>query len=90
MNEDERASAIRLQKRTVERRREEVIREARVMVKTRATTDTVQAIHDLDEAARRLAELEAGPAQLQLPAVAPVHPDDPSPVELPFEPTSQP
>lgn len=88
MNEEDRATAIRHQKRTVERRRDEVIREARAMVKTRATTDTVQALHDLDEATRRLTELEAPPAQLGLPALlstAPVHPDDPSPTPLPFE-----
>lgn len=85
MTEDDRATAIRHQKKTVRRRELEVIREARVMVQTRASTDTTQALFDLDEAERRLHELEAGPAQLQLPAVAPVHPDDPSPTPLAFE-----
>lgn len=89
MDEETRATAIRHQKRTVLRRELEVIREARVMIQTRAITDAQQALFDLDEAQRRLAELEAPPTQLGLPALlstVPVHPDDPSPMPLPFEP----
>ena len=69
MDDEQRQQAIRQQRRAIERRRDEVIREARVMAfgdARKARPDLVQALHDHDEAQRRLAELEAQ-ANPQLP-----------------------
>lgn len=70
MDEEQKTQAVRLQRKAIERRRDEVIREARVMCfgdARKARPDLAQAFHDLDEADRRLKELTGEDRQISLP-----------------------
>lgn len=91
MSDEERATAVRLQRRTVDRLRKAAIEHLRAMCHLdarRARGEAVQALFELDQAEIRLTEFEGLPTQLDLPALpaeSPKHPDDPSPTVLPFE-----
>jgi hypothetical protein len=87
MTEDERATALRLQRRSVQRLQKAAIEHLRQMVHgdaRKARGEALQALWEYDRAADTLATYEAPEAQLSLPAlpaVAPPHRDD----LLPFE-----
>lgn len=91
MNEDERATALRLQRRTVTRLQKAAIEHLRQMVHgdaRKARGEALQALWEYDRAAETLASYELPDAQLSLPALppdAPAHRDDPCPSPLPFE-----
>jgi hypothetical protein len=70
VDEEQKTQAVRLQRKAIERRRDEVIREARFMATgdaRKARPDLLQALHDLDEAQRRLVELTGEDRQTTLP-----------------------